>query len=47
MEKVQDWMEITLLRTLHWFPFKFFGSPSSISQKVFKIQNFVLLDLST
>jgi hypothetical protein len=33
MEKVQDWMEITLPRTLHWFPFEFFGSPSSSSLK--------------
>jgi hypothetical protein len=31
MEKVQDWMEITLLRTLHWFPLEFFGFPSSSS----------------
>jgi hypothetical protein len=31
MEKVQVWMEITRLRTLHWFPFEFFGFPSSSS----------------
>jgi hypothetical protein len=31
MEKVQDWMEITLLRILHRFPFEFFGFPSSSS----------------
>jgi hypothetical protein len=31
MEKVQDWMEIALLKTLHWFPFEFFGFLSSSS----------------
>jgi hypothetical protein len=29
MEKMQDWMEITLSRTLLWIPIEFFGSPSS------------------
>jgi hypothetical protein len=33
MKKAKDWMEITLPRTLYWFPFEFFGSPPSSSPK--------------